>query len=132
MPLPFTPQFCVVDESREHVMLVRFNRPKAMNSMPTAMHAELSRVFAYYDNEESLWVAIVTGNGRAFSAGFDLKEAAGISFIEPDLSGLDPSGVPDCQVTQPPNPYNPVLPTTAVTNLSGVNRVSWAALALLV
>eukprot|EP01046_Picozoa_sp_COSAG06_P116764 COSAG06_NODE_63779_length_261_cov_0.901235_1_plen_31_part_10 len=31
------------------------------------MHAELSRVFKYYDNEPTLWVAIVTGNGRAFS-----------------------------------------------------------------
>jgi enoyl-CoA hydratase/carnithine racemase len=61
------------------------------------MHAELSRVFKYYDNEPTLWVAIVTGNGRAFSAGYDLKEAAGIDFIEPDLTGLNPNGEPDCQ-----------------------------------
>ena len=34
MPLPFETKFCEVDESREHIMLVRFNRPKALNSMP--------------------------------------------------------------------------------------------------
>lgn len=86
----------------------------------TASYCTLRR--RYYDNEPSLWVAVVTGNGRAFSAGYDLKEAAGIDFIEParapanpnrslisrnasptdclrlqDLTGLDPNGEPDCQ-----------------------------------
>jgi enoyl-CoA hydratase/carnithine racemase len=97
MPLHFEPEFCEVDESRPHTLLIRFNRPKALNSMPTAMHAELSRVMKYYDGNDDLWVAVVTGNGRAFCAGYDLKEAAGLVMLEPDLSDLDPNGEPDCQ-----------------------------------
>lgn len=35
-----------------------------MNSMPPAMHAELSKVWKYYDSNDNLWVAICTGKGR--------------------------------------------------------------------
>lgn len=99
MPLHFTPEFCEVDETREHILLIRYNRPRQLNSMPTAMHAELSRVMKYYDINPDLWVAVVTGSGRAFSAGFDLKEAAGLSKLVPDLTDLDPNGAPPPQLS---------------------------------
>ena len=68
-------------------MIVTFNRPKAMNSMPAAMHCELSKIFRYFDTNDELWVAIVTGTGRAFSAGFDLKSAAGLA--PPEDTAID-------------------------------------------
>lgn len=58
----------------EHVLLVIFNRPKALNSIPSAVHHDLHALFEWYDNEPTLRVAIVTGAGRAFCAGADLKE----------------------------------------------------------
>ena len=76
--LPFTPRYVEIEE-RERLLIIKFNRPKAMNSMPPAMHAEMSRVVKYFDTNDDLWVAIVTGNGRVFSAGFDLKSAAGLA-----------------------------------------------------
>ena len=79
MPLPFTPVYCVVEEPEPHVLVVRFNRPKAFNSVPPSMHAELTKIWKYYDAAADLWVAICTGEGKAFSAGFDLKSAAGAS-----------------------------------------------------
>jgi len=78
MPLPFTPRYVELEE-KGPMLIIKFNRPKAMNSMPPAMHCELAKVFKYYDTNDSLWVAIVTGNGAAFSAGFDLKTAAGLA-----------------------------------------------------
>ena len=78
MPLPFTPRYCEIEEKGRR-LLVSFNRPRAYNSMPPAMHAELSKIFRYFDTEPSLWVAIVTGKGKAFSAGFDLKAASGLA-----------------------------------------------------
>lgn len=57
-----------------YVLLVVFNRPKALNSIPSAVHHDLHALFDWYDNEPSLRVAIVTGAGRAFCAGADLKE----------------------------------------------------------
>eukprot|EP00944_MAST-04C_sp_MAST-4C-sp1_P005689 g5689.t1 len=78
MPFPFQPRYVDLEE-RGHLLIVTFSRPKAMNSMPAAMHCELSKIFRYFDTNDSLWVAIVTGKGRAFSAGFDLKSAAGLA-----------------------------------------------------
>jgi enoyl-CoA hydratase/carnithine racemase len=37
---------------------------QALNSMPRAMHAELSKVFRYFDDHLTLGVAIVTGKGK--------------------------------------------------------------------
>ena len=100
MPFPFQPRYADLEE-RGHLLIVTFSRPKAMNSMPAAMHCELSKIFRYFDTNDNLWVAIVTGKGRAFSAGYDLKSAAGLAPKEDmeidvvtgiDLSAPGPSG----------------------------------------
>ena len=97
MPLPFRPRYVKVVEDN-NILLVTFNRPEALNSMPPAMSIELSKVFRYYDTNPELFCAIVTGAGRAFSAGFDLKSAAGVAPSEDmqiDLtSGIDISSLP--------------------------------------
>lgn len=64
----------VVSFPTPHVMLVVFNRPQALNSMTSAGQYELESLFAWYDSEPSLRCAIITGAGRAFCAGMDLKE----------------------------------------------------------
>ena len=58
-----------------HVLLVTINRERAMNSIPFACHTEMGEVFAWFDSEPELRVAIVTGAGKkAFCAGQDLIE----------------------------------------------------------
>ncbi|KAJ5084262.1 hypothetical protein NUU61_008841 [Penicillium alfredii] len=57
-----------------HVVLVVFNRPEALNSMTRAAQYELESLFSWFDSEASLRCAIVTGAGRAFCAGMDLKQ----------------------------------------------------------
>lgn len=56
------------------ILLVIFNRPKSLNCINVASHWELHALFEWYDSEPSLRVAVVTGTGRAFCAGADLKE----------------------------------------------------------
>lgn len=56
------------------ILLVIFNRPKSLNCMNIASQWELQGLFDWYDAEPSLRVAVVTGIGRAFCAGADLKE----------------------------------------------------------
>ena len=56
-------------------MLVVISRPKQMNSITHTMNWEMETLFAWYDEEPSLRVAIITGEGqKAFCAGSDLKE----------------------------------------------------------
>lgn len=56
------------------LILVVFNRPQALNAMTNAAQYELESLFSWYGSEPSLRCAIVTGAGRAFCAGVDLKE----------------------------------------------------------
>ncbi|EFX05824.1 enoyl-hydratase [Grosmannia clavigera kw1407] len=57
-----------------HVLLVTLNRPGQLNALRRAQHAALDRLFHWYDAEPSLRCAVITGTGRAFCAGADLKE----------------------------------------------------------
>ncbi|GKZ37098.1 hypothetical protein AbraIFM66950_008490 [Aspergillus brasiliensis] len=56
------------------VLLVTLSRPKALNSISTAGHHDLHNIWTWMDNEPSIRVGILTGSGRAFCAGADLKE----------------------------------------------------------
>lgn len=58
------------------VLLVTISRPKALNAIHAAGSWELAAVHEWFDQEPSLWVGIVTGEGRTFSAGADLKGMA--------------------------------------------------------
>lgn len=56
-----------------HVLLVTLNRPRALNCINAQGHAELHAVWEWMDSEPSLRVGVLTGQGRAFCAGADLK-----------------------------------------------------------
>lgn len=57
------------------ILLVTLNRPKQRNSIPHKLHWQLHALFSWFDNEPSLNVAVITGEGdKAFCAGQDLIE----------------------------------------------------------
>jgi enoyl-CoA hydratase/carnithine racemase len=61
-------------ERRAHgVLLVTIDRPERMNAANERLHAELAGVWREVDADEEVRVAVVTGAGRAFSAGGDLE-----------------------------------------------------------
>lgn len=62
----------VLVEHRGPVAIVTLNRPSALNAMSRALMAQFTEAFANFPAETR--VAILTGNGRAFCAGMDLKE----------------------------------------------------------
>lgn len=57
-----------------HVLVITLNRPSKLNSIPQGLHAALLALYNWYDAQPHLRVAILTGTGRAFCAGADLKE----------------------------------------------------------
>ncbi|MGV6806562.1 MAG: enoyl-CoA hydratase-related protein, partial [bacterium] len=81
-------QYChakVVD----HVLEVTINRPDAMNALHPMAHEELAQIFDYYEGDDSLWVAIITGAGeKAFCTGNDLKYSASGDLIWMPKSGF--------------------------------------------
>lgn len=66
-------KYCVLSYPAPDVLLVRLNRPKQLNCINTEGNEELDRVWTWLDKEPSLRVGIITGTGRAFCAGADLK-----------------------------------------------------------
>ena len=72
-PPPSHADHVILSFPSPHIMLVTFNRPKAMNAVDIAMRLDLESIFNWFETEPDLWVAVVTGNGPAFSAGADLK-----------------------------------------------------------
>ena len=70
-----TNEFCIVETS-DHVMTVRINRPDRLNALHPPSNVELGRVFDDFAADDDLWVAIITGEGRGFSAGNDLRYQA--------------------------------------------------------
>ncbi len=58
------------------VVTVTIDRPRARNAVDSATAAELAEHFRRFDKDAELRVAVLTGAGGNFCAGFDLKEIA--------------------------------------------------------
>ena len=63
----------ILFDRREHgILWLTLNRPEALNAADALMHTELVEVWRTIDRDPTVRVAVVTGAGRAFSAGGDL------------------------------------------------------------
>jgi enoyl-CoA hydratase/carnithine racemase len=64
----------VETERRGQVFVVRLNRPERMNAFGHEMRRLLADAWLEYQKDDGLEVAILTGAGRGFCAGEDMKE----------------------------------------------------------
>jgi 2-(1,2-epoxy-1,2-dihydrophenyl)acetyl-CoA isomerase len=58
----------------EGVMTITLARPDKLNAFTSVMHAELREALSAAEREEAVRCVVLTGEGRAFSAGQDLTE----------------------------------------------------------
>ena len=66
----------VLYEKQGNVVVMTLNRPAALNSINRQLRRELAEAITQFDGESDAYVGIITGAGRAFCAGRDLKERA--------------------------------------------------------
>lgn len=71
-------------ERRNRVALVTFQRGDQLNAMNKLMQSEIISVFEALSDDESVGAIVVTGAGRGFMAGADIKEYAAQSGPEFD------------------------------------------------
>jgi enoyl-CoA hydratase/carnithine racemase len=69
----------IVTQAAPGVALVRLSRPHAANAMNTAMGEALLQAWTALADDASLRAVVMTGEGKAFCAGADLKERNGMS-----------------------------------------------------
>ena len=67
----------VLYELDGHVATITYNRPEAMNAINGELRRDLNDAFARFRDDEDAWIAIVTGAGRAFCSGGDMRDGAG-------------------------------------------------------
>jgi enoyl-CoA hydratase/carnithine racemase len=61
-------------EVKENIGIIRLNRPDKLNAINLQMVEELVKALDELENNNDVKIVIITGNGRAFSAGADVKE----------------------------------------------------------
>lgn len=63
-----------------HIIL---NRPEVLNAFNSLLMSELTEAVGIFERDNSVRAIVISGAGRAFSAGFDLKEAAAKNLTTP-------------------------------------------------
>ena len=66
----------VLYECDGHVATITYNRPEALNAINAELRQDLNAAWERFRDDEDAWVGIVTGAGRAFCVGADLKDGA--------------------------------------------------------
>ena len=71
-----------VEKMRPHVSVVRLNRPERLNAMSIELCLELRDTLEQIGRDNDCWIIVLTGSGRAFCSGLDLKDDSAIPNIE--------------------------------------------------
>ena len=75
-------------EKKDHLVTITMNRPERLNAMGKELVIGLADAWTDFQNDDDAWVGIITGVGRAFCVGMDVKER--VESGEKGL-GLDPA-----------------------------------------
>jgi enoyl-CoA hydratase len=72
----------ILSERQDAVLLLRLNRPQALNALSSALMTDLADALTAAEADASLRAVVLTGSEKAFAAGADIREMAGLSFAE--------------------------------------------------
>jgi enoyl-CoA hydratase len=70
-------KFIVVEEPAPSVRRIALNRPEKRNALSNALRGELFDALRKADLDQSVGAIVIKGNGKCFSAGYDLSQAPG-------------------------------------------------------
>jgi enoyl-CoA hydratase len=76
-------------EKKEGIATLTLNRPKAMNALSRQLVSSIGQAFLDLTEDKETGVIIVTGAGRAFCAGIDLKELSNLGVAERQADAAD-------------------------------------------
>ena len=93
----------VIYEKKEHIAHIRLNRPERLNAINRNMADELIKTWVDFRDDNNIWVAILSGEGKSFCSGADLKdmERGKWTFHQSLLFGEKPIGPSNYRVYKP-------------------------------
>ena len=66
---------CIIYEKDQGIATIKLNRPKVLNAMNKQLWLDFQTALDDVKNDPQMKALIITGEGRAFSTGADLKES---------------------------------------------------------
>ena len=93
----------IVYEKKEHIAYIKLNRPESLNAINRSLADELIKVWIDFREDKNLWVAVLSGEGKSFCAGADVKEMerGKWEFRQSLLFGDEPVGPSNYKVWKP-------------------------------
>ncbi len=70
----------ILVETRGKVGLITLNRPQALNALNSQLLGEVNQALDAFEADANVGCIVVTGSEKAFAAGADIKEMAGLSY----------------------------------------------------
>ncbi|TPF18414.1 enoyl-CoA hydratase/isomerase family protein [Priestia megaterium] len=75
----------VTTSSIDHIGLIELNRPDKYNALNLKMVAEIADALEEFDHDQEIRTMVISGKGKAFSAGADIHEMKDRSSVELEL-----------------------------------------------
>ena len=110
---------------REGVGYITLNRPERLNALTFEVYRELTETFDALREEEAVRVVVITGEGRAFSSGGDVREIIG-ALQGRDMAGLLEFTRMTCQLVRSIR----ALKKPVIASLNGTTAGAGACIAL--
>jgi enoyl-CoA hydratase len=66
---------CIIYEKDQGIATIKLNRPKVLNAMNKQLWIDVQNALEDAKNDTAIKTLVITGQGRAFSTGADLKES---------------------------------------------------------
>src|SRR5258706_12788783 len=112
-------------EQREGIGTITLNRPERLNAITFEVYHELTAFFAKLRDEKTVRVVVITGAGRAFCSGGDVRDIIG------ELQGRDAEGLLrftrlTCELIRNMR----ALPKPIIASLNGTTAGAGACIAL--
>src|SRR5438552_8466339 len=112
-------------EQRDGVATITLNRPERLNAITFEVYRELTDFFAQLRDDQDVRVVVITGAGRAFCSGRDVRDIIG------ELQGSDAEGLLDftrltCELIRNMR----ALPKPIIAGINGTTAGAGACIAL--
>jgi len=119
------PTSFLFDVASNGVATITLNRPDRLNALTFEVYRELTDTFASLKNEKQVRVVVITGSGRAFCSGGDVRDIIGELFSR-DMGGLLEFTRMTCELIQNIR----ATPQPVIASLNGTTAGAGACIAL--
>ena len=119
------PKSFLFEKDAHGVATITLNRPERLNALTFEVYRELTDLFAALANETDVRVVVITGAGRAFCSGGDVKDIIGELFSR-DVEGLLDFTRMTCELVRNIR----ALPKPVIASLNGTTAGAGACIAL--